>query len=87
MQASYSTSILQTAAEPALSCVQQLSRRLPELTVTARKVKGSHGWWAELVQECVKEARRVRGAAAQPVAFFQCGQRVSRRAEETVSNV
>lgn len=47
---------LQAAVESALCGVQQLSGRLPELTVAAGQVEGSHGCWAELLQQCVKEA-------------------------------
>lgn len=50
------TTGLQAAVEPALCCVQQLAGRPPKLTVTAGQVKGGHGRWAELLQQCVKEA-------------------------------
>ena len=65
------TSSLQAAVQSALCCVQQLPGRLPKLTVTASQVKGGHGCWAELLQQCVKEARGLCGASAQPVAFLQ----------------
>lgn len=65
------TSSLQAAAESALRRVQQLSGRLPELTVAAGQVEGSHGCRAELLQQRVEEAGGVRGAAAQPVAVLQ----------------